>query len=553
MNINKETIIRTLIIFTSIIFMILGLFGIWNILNPIITNVMSGESIPKVTINDFMSGIIFIVLGIILFTIGKNWRDIFKSISHMLVSLAILCFSISFIMISVNIHNEEIVNSVQPSIDYLLASSIDTFLNDNVEISKEPIKLQLSNNSEKEIFYVKNLTLRQANVIVEPLNIEISDEDQIFLGKFLIYNMHKYIIENNPEMINSAIPVSMLKNEIEKNGIDTSLLSNIGLVKDSIELNEDAYIKVIVSENIEIKEIIPSQISDEDVILIWKNLDFSENVSFDTKKKIVQLGIGYINKEIKKTGIEIDSIPVASISEQIPNEIKQITNYDILNNNITVRSEEIKELREDCKSNKINSSDFCTPILLTDYNNLMNTLPNMTEDMGLPIPLNFSESLELYNTTENLGNTIDEKTSKGYLFLFLGVLLMSMAIGTYYLNFKINNRELILIHVPYYIAKINLINYVPAFLLFLLMYFIIVSGKLTQIVSNLLPPEMTTGIDALIEMPIFQTILDIFDQIIFLNLIYLGISILLFGLFFLLLKKEVRNWEKESLMDNNIN
>ena len=293
-------------------------------------------------------------------------------------------------------------------------------------------------------------------------------------------------------------------------------------------------------------EIDIDNISSEHANLIWSNLDLNESLSNSTKENILTIVLSLIYSQAQEVGLENEAISVASVSSQIPDELKDALNYDILSANTSQRVLEIGKIREDCKDGELVDLELiCDPILATEYDVLMSNLENMSaESEGMDVPEVITDSLQSISTLEKLEDYIEDKTSGSRTFLTFYFILMFFSILTYYAHFKIFNRELIFLHIPYYISKVNLIQFVPTYNILLILTLFLTSGKLLDALSGVVGPEISQMILPIIpNLEIYGVMISILNKTLLLSTYYLIISIIIYVGFLFILKKKVENYE----------
>ena len=124
---------------------------------------------------------------------------------------------------------------------------------------------------------------------------------------------------------------------------------------------------------------------------------------------------------------------------------------------------------------------------------------------------------------------------------------MGISILSYYSQFKIFKEELITIHIPYFIAKFNLIYFIPIFILTWIIDYFFQSGKLLEVLqSNLIgsvnsDPLIAQTMAQVFNLPLYELLNTIISDYFYLNLYYLIFSILIYGLFYYLLKEKVNS------------
>ena len=79
MKFDKELLIRVNILIFGLIIMIYSLYLMYNTINPLISEVInkniSLNSLDNFSINNYL---LLLVVGYIIFFIGRHWRNIFK-------------------------------------------------------------------------------------------------------------------------------------------------------------------------------------------------------------------------------------------------------------------------------------------------------------------------------------------------------------------------------------------------------------------------------------------------------------------------------------------
>ncbi len=482
-------------------------------------------------------------LSYFLLKAGFSLDEFFKELTKTFISFSLMFLSLSIFLLSFYAYSEEIGDSIQPSIDYFLADKFDDILLKQFGDDKlnKKINIVLSDNYEIKTFYVKNLTKEQSKYLFSKIDFNsIKEEDLVKAGKLFISLLYNNLKNQSEEVRNVPLPLNQVKSQLEKAGISESMFSdNLFLLEKFYGIDEDAYIKVLYSENEVSKEIDLSNLKKEDVELIWNNLNFNNNLSYRTKELMIKIILSLVNKEFKNKDLNIE-IPIATIGGFLPKNIVQITNYDLFNKNLSIRVQNIESLRNDCLSGKINFSEVCEGILLTKYENLIDFLSNQSQiSKNENLPINISV-LKDYNTINKIENKIESLGSKWKLFFMIYLILIILSGLLYYLHFKLFNRELISMHVPYYISKINFFYYIFYFLLFFIFTYVFNSNKFLEFMGSLLN---NSGVDVniLSNLPLFIVFNEIMYKMFVYSLIYFIFSGVSYLIFYFLLKKEVKS------------
>lgn len=577
MEFKKETLIRGSIIFIGIFLILYSIINIILSLLPIVNDFMSGSLIGFKT-PELKGYFIVLIIGFIIYIIGRQWKNLLKFLTGFIVSFAVLYITLVIFFIALSNNSTHVTESIQPSIDYLLASSIDDILDNYLESVDENshIKVILMENISNEIIYNKNITLSQINLF--------SDFEKIFFKKNSILNQDqkkkfaKIVITQiynnlNTSTKNISIPISQI-NQIMTDNMNMSLiltqnLSSLGLsseeesilknsdpevienlfkenpdlILNSLHINNEAKLNILLFNNSITKNIYFNNLNKKEVNLIWENLGLSSRISYKSKETLVKVIIPLISSQLPQTmAIENIAIPLASVSSMIPNEIKELSKYDFLNNNISKRANILPKLRYNCENKEIKIHQVCDTILIFRYNNLMSQLKNISNNNTYKIPINLTSSLENFDTLEKVNNSLIDLSSRWIKDLVISISLFLISLIVYYYHFKLNHEKLILIHIPYYITKLNLINFGIGFIFIVIFYFGF--NYLLKFLSSLNIIGLNSKI--LLELPIILVLQDIFKDVFFFSVYYLIISILLFLSFYFILKTQVKKFESQT-------
>jgi hypothetical protein len=351
---DKEILFRSVIFFFALCLFMIGIFTLYEEITTVSDSILLGEiSDINFGISDIIIPLLLLFLAYILFLLGSNWDNFFKRLSKTIIAIAIFCFTIFLVLYPINLNSNEIVSSIQPTLDYLFVDSFSDLLSGDSNFS-------------------------------------------------------------NSNSINSSMLEEM----------NTSL-QNI------TQLRNDCY----------------------DVLLINENILCSS----------------------------IESI-----------------NYE----NLILNMDEILETSEDQL-----------------------------------LPFNLSSTFEKVSTLDEINSLIEQKTNSNNLFFILFIILMILAVCSYCAHFIIFKRELTWSHIPYYIFKINLIQFIPTFIIFLIIYLLLKSGKLINLIVGFLSSsESEKLLEIIPNLPIYSVLLNIMNETLILALWYLILSIFLYLIFYYLVK-----------------
>lgn len=520
-------ILRYVAIFFSIIFLLIGGYNIFKIVSELTNSILESGNV-SFEFWFFVISVFLLILGYTFLMIGIKWKKSFGHFSKSVVGIAILSLSIFIILYSINSNSDDVVESIQPSLDYLVASSFEDMLSQSLdENSGEEVKVIFSNNQDIRKIYVSNITDETANLFHK--NLELDDmniSEKRFLTKFLINEFYKEMSIQDPNLPNTPISFDMMKKTLASMGVGNSLFNNLYMIRNTYEINSSAYITISLSNNTDSKTLIIGNVTKVQAEMLWDNLNF-KNVSSETKITYSNIFLSMLKDEMDKSGMVDDiTIPLSSIAGVLPGEVKTITGYDIFHENISIRVLEINRMRDDCKL--INSSsEICSIIILTEYDTLMKNVNNISKSSNVELPFNLS-NLESINSVQKIDNTIDSKTSNWGTFLLFWFIFMALAVGFFYINLKINYENHEVSKIAYYITRFNLENHIPAFIIFIIFYYFIASGYLVKILSSFFPKDLFEILNLVVDMPIYNVFIDIFWLVILLNIVYVVISIVCF-------------------------
>jgi hypothetical protein len=543
MNINRLLISRILITILGILFLLNGAFEIFKIFSKTIANTFLLD-IKIYETGNFIYAIIFLLQGYILVHIGIYYKNFFKEITKTLVGISVFFISLSFLFIAINDNSEDLVNSIQPSIDSLLASSLDEILDQAVENrSGEKINVTMSENSQIERFNNYDLTEKQSHFFMTELGVDdLSDEKSIYLTRLIITLVFDQI-EQTPQLSPTvAIPLNEFKSQIENLELDLNLLKSIdqSLMMQVYPLNINAYITLLISENDEIKTFTIDELTNKQSNNIWNQLGLEQNVSNQTKNKLINIFLSIVISEIEKSGQSnlIQSIPLGTIKSLIPENVTKVLSYDLLHKNNTIRAEELNKLRESCEENEIGIDELCDNIKLTKYDYFLTEIENLSQVANVEIPEIYLEEIEKINTIDKLNSKIENVTKHKLLIIFLGILTLIICGLSYFVHLKINNKKVSKIKIVHKINKYNLINFGISYIMLLLGVFVITGKTLFNFINSKVSTEIQEIIEIFPRLPIFIEFTNILFQIIIYSTIYIIILIIIFLILHFKLKKD---------------
>ena len=311
------------------------------------------------------------------------------------------------------------------------------------------------------------------------------------------------------------------------------------------------YLNFLISEDEVKKDITIGKLKEKDVDMIWSNLGLNDDISLEGKEKVINLAMTMVKENIGDSGMAAEtSIPVSSIGSMIPDDLKGMLNHDIFNPDIDVKMEALQSLRNDCSKGKMSSEEICNALTLTNYDNLMQELPELNAQSGQDIPEPILNSIDNFNTIDKVREFIKEKSGFWVKFLILTILMYGLAVLCYYLHFFLFNRKFDWIDIPYYISKINLLNLIPAIIVLGATYYLFTNESTSQYFQfGQSAAEMEAVNIDITSLPIFEVLYDITIDFIMLNVYFVVFSVVLFvGLFCYRkwgLKSKITDKEKE--------
>ncbi|MCA9460142.1 MAG: hypothetical protein KC550_06350, partial [Nanoarchaeota archaeon] len=517
---REVIIIRSVFVLISLFFLYLSISSIVSQVGPMFENFTNIDSNNSFDL-DLMSIIIYFILFVIFLKIGIHWSFILKSLTKSLISFAIIFLTIGFMLLAVNNKTEELVDSLQPSIDQLILSSIDEMLEEDFKSRKDDtIELILATKIETQEVCIKNLMPKDAKIFSQAFELDLSEQEEISFAKFLINSVYQQQSENK-ELKNLAIPINTIKTLAKDQGVDLGILDMVPdftLLDNFYTPDENACILILLTQGEQTKTIEIGKISDNDLNLIWKNLNLDEDVSKQTKTKLVEIALSFTLTELEKQNMENIALPIASISSMIPPEAKNILNYDIFAENEETRLSILQDIRNDCSNS---SSEICEGIMLTEYDNFMTNIDNLTAESGLVIPEPILTSLKNYDEISKIKTTLNKNTQIWYYFIIIYFILMGLAYISYLAHFKLFKRELIAYHVPYFISKLNLIHFILYFIFLAIVYYLFAGNIIFNFILESAPEELASTLSLAFSLPTLNLIIEIMGDILMYSMVYL--------------------------------
>lgn len=538
-----EKIIKYSLFGLGIIFLILLTSNIIEIITNLETSTIS-----------IMPLLIYCFLIYICFKVAFNWEHIFKSLTKTFISIGIILLTIVFLLLPVGNYSNEIVDSIQPTIDTLLVSSMDEVLDSQFPIENTEIRISIGENNEIQTIENSNLKKEDIDLISETFGLENknNNEKEIFTKIFITIIYEE--LSKTTDNLEIPVPLIEIKETLSKQ-TDLEILKEIeiSMLQNFYTPNENAKVNILISENTIIKTINPMNVSENDANLIWDNLNLEDNVSIQTKKKLISLILSQTSQlDLQANPDSNIAIPITSLGLMLPEEIKPLFSYDLFSNNTQNRVIALNELRNDCNT-KSNTyfDEICKGIEMTEFDNLMSGLEEISNQNNELISFNISAFVEPISSKEKILKKLENMKSLSNKFFLGYIVFLLLAIISYLLHFKLFNRELINIHIPYYISKINLITYIFNYIILLILYLIINTSYLTNWIKEAFAQNSLVDIQLFMELPIFIILKLINSKMITYANIYLIISISSFAIFYFLQKKTLEKLETENFNYEN--
>lgn len=494
----------------------------------LVSNLISGQF--NTIISSLILIVTFFLIGYLLISIGLNWRTVFKKASRISASLGVLLIIITLILGPVETHSEEVSNSIQPSIDFVVASQISNKIKDSVNIKEGTLTLSMAKTNSKKDIYAKNITVSQADYLLNLLNFQKSytNKEKKIVGKVITDKIYESLKEKG--MGDTPLSASQIKENMPMNAseIESNPLFTPEALK-SQEISEKSKLTILEKGDKETIEVSVKNPEKKKVKTVWNKLNLAENVSYSTKSNMTQIIFAIVNMQLDEMNLKQDTIPVSTLNSAMPANIKTITGYDIFSQNITKRTSEVRKLRNDCTENKIKLKELCEPLEKTKYENMIKEAEK--GDMNNSIVNLATEEL---GSKEEIDKYIEEKTNLWKTLLPLAIILLALAGFVYYFHLKANDEEASIIQIPYYISKLNLIYTILAAVLITILYFLVSSNILINTLKKAIPEELGVNATMLTSLPLITVLFEINKAVFSAVIYYLVGSLVVFGLLYML-------------------
>lgn len=511
-------------------------------------------------------GLAIFILGFVLYFLGRNLNDLRSFVVKILIHAGILFLSLGLVFSVMHANSSDIAHSIQPSIDFMLASAVDDLVEEYADsIEEREFTLLLADEVDSTTVYVRNITTSQIEMITSEFELDNKPAaDQEFFAKFLINTIYTELVKQ-PQGTDVAVPLDLIAEEYgdalgDISGIDSEylallcepdtqdlevLIQNLKLLQPqtfadvSVELvtsfcseNPHAFVNFLLLEGEIIKTVNTKSLSAEDAELIWKNLGFEREISSRSKQIILSSGLGFLGQEIDTYGLDSsDPLPVASISSAIPADIIYLFSYDIFSEDLYERQQVIDSARGDCKAGKIEINEICDAILLTEYDTLFANLDNLEEEIELPI--NVQPFLEEIDSIDKIENKLDESTKYWYLFiLFSCVFFIIVFILKIMMESRAGNVSA-LFDTGLFFSREFFLGFAPYALIVAIIFIGFEYGTrlLVDIVSPSFPTEAQSILQSLFEIPLFYLVLLVLVNVLRLHFYFFIVSGVALGIF----------------------
>jgi len=498
----------------------------------------------------FFQALLIITIGVIILDVGVNLNEPFKKLAKVLISLAVFFLTFAIFFYPLNQHANDFANSLQPTIDMLTASEIPNLANKLPQPSVDSIKVSFSKNEKIYSYYNKNLTVAQSYNFLNQigLNSIVKDNTTNNLEKAAFAKVIITQIYQNLTNKNIVLPTSVLKKkigELLKN--NPKIAQNLAMIELTFPIKNNAYLKLSVSNGTIVKTIYLNNLSKEDINLLWKSLNFSQKVSFETREYIIKIILYGLTNQYPQTKKIV--IPINIVKGFIPNSIKELTSFDLFNKNISKRAEEINRLRIFCEIKINNNSennkfikDICSKIELTKYSNLINLLSNNSDNLTKELNLPKIDYLSKYNSIPKVREKIKDTGSSWLIFFLLSILFFIAGFSSYLYHTKKKYEEADYLETSYYTSKYNFTNAIFGFILLILLKILISKDTIKKILEQINTINSNI-INLFLNLPLYNVSLKTFYELYFIYVIYISVSITIFIALFILYKKD-KNDEK---------
>jgi energy-coupling factor transporter transmembrane protein EcfT len=445
------------------------------------------SNVPKLSFSNDIK--IYSLISLILLYIGFVWKNVFKSLSKISISFAAIFLFLAIFNYSIYIHTDNLTNSIQNSIDQVIYEYGISYLENQ---SKGDFSLTfIIGNETKLTLYNKNLTYKQANLFLNLINLNektYTREDKIKLTKIIISLIHKNL---NTYGLNSNeyIPIDVLNNfksELSTINLTTLLKFSEPELENLQIIDQNGYIKISYLNNSKTIKYDSSTNNKTIINEIWKELNFNKSVSYTTKQKTLNLIFSYVsqNEEFKNYDLNKYKIPLNLVSENIPNNVKQLTNYDLFNSNKTIAIQNLNKIRNDCENKKLNFTEICSVINLTKYENIIKSINKSLNNESNEFSENNIINISKYDSLNKLNTQIKNKTSKYTSEIIYFVILMIISYILFLIHTKYIEDKISFSETNYFISKHLLINWIFFELFFIAVYYLFKEEILSDLINN---------------------------------------------------------------------
>ncbi len=517
-----------------------GLYSLFGNFLPFFKSEHDGELEVIFSLGDILIAFGVTMLGLSLYYVGKYWRKSLKYLTSLSVSFALLLLTFSMILYPINSNAQEIVDSTQPSIDYLVTNSLDVGFNNLTEIYYgKNLTLELYENVDVEKYYVNSLNVNQVDTLAQILGYSYKKYmDKFILSQYAVSIIYNQIAVLSPKILDAPVTLNSI---IER--VDFSLIGNLNpsLLQSNYPINDKAYFTVLLPRDFQTRIVSIGNVSDEDIDSIWPNTKLGYSNSLEHKRRVIDITLSMVSSELNNSNVETSSFPVPTVFALIPENIRVFFSYDFLNPNVSKRVLEVGRMRSDCVSGSLTNEQVCSGIVATEYGNFIANIGNLSQIGDSWVSFNVSKTLEPVNTIEKLEREIKEVSSLWKVSLIVAMFFFILAFVLYFCHFKLSKKEVVFWYIPYYISKLNLLGFVSVFILILVGRLVLYSDRFVELISYVVGKDSNQIIpkEVFLSLPAYQVTVDVTSQIAALSLYYLFFSVILFAFFHFILKKSV--------------
>ena len=531
---------RTSLLIIGLCLIFFGLYSLYQDFSPFFKSGHGGELELIFSLIDTLIAFCFIIIGLSLYYVGKYWRKSLIHLTNLCVSISLILLTSAIVLYPIHSNANEIADTTQPSIDYLVVNSLDVRFDNLTEIYYgENLTLELYENVESEKYNINSLTVNQLDSMAQVLGYsDKTYKDKLIITQYVVSTIYNQLAVLSPRILEAPMTLNLIINRI-----DSPLIRNLepSLIQSTYTVNQRAYFTVILPSVSQIRVVTIGNVSDEDVNSIWLNTGLDKSNSLEHKRKVVDIALSMILRELNNPNVETSSFPVPTVFAIIPENIRFFFSYDFLNSNISKRVLEVGRIRSDCISGSLTNVQVCSGIRATEYENFILSIGNLAQRGDVGLSFNVSKTLEPINTIEKFEREVKEVSSLWRVSLIAAVFFFLLSFLLYLYHFRLSKKEVVGWYVPYYISKLNLISFVSVFILILVAKLILSSGRFVGLISYMLAGDSNQILqkEVFFSLPAYQVTVDIMSQIVTLSLCYLIFSVILFGFFYFMLKKSV--------------